>query len=194
MEHNYVRSCNLSGELGMNSQDVILGMLMKKSSSGYEIKQSLEGLFNYFYQSSYGTIYPTLSRMEQEELITKENVLQEGKPNKNVYTITEFGRAKFNAYMLSPVENDSFKSDFLMRLFFGEYVGYDKVIAWLYEAQREIQMNLDRLNDLFEHEKDNLPLTKIICIQIGLKGYRANLEAIAEGLVQMEQLEQEKRK
>ncbi|WP_256757984.1 PadR family transcriptional regulator [Cohnella sp. WQ 127256] len=178
----------------MNSQDVILGMLMKKSSSGYEIKQSLEGLFNYFYQSSYGTIYPTLSRMEQEELITKENVQQEGKPNKNVYTITEFGRAKFNAYMLSPVENDSFKSDFLMRLFFGEYVGYDKVIAWLHEAQRAFQMNLDRLNDLFEHEKDYLPLTKIICIQIGLKGYRANLEAIAEGLVQMEQLEQEKRK
>ena len=76
----------------MNSQDVILGMLMKRSLTGYEIKQLFEDLFSYFYSSSYGTIYPMLHRMEKEELLTKENVLQDGKPNKNVFTITEKGR------------------------------------------------------------------------------------------------------
>nr|WP_079418259.1 helix-turn-helix transcriptional regulator [Paenibacillus ferrarius] len=33
-------------------------MLMKKSLTGYEIKQSLEELFSYFFKSSFGTIYP----------------------------------------------------------------------------------------------------------------------------------------
>jgi DNA-binding PadR family transcriptional regulator len=166
---------------------------MKQSRSGYEIKQVLEGLFAYFYQSSYGTIYPTLGRMEKEELITKENVLQEGKPNKNVYTITERGREQFNVYMNSPVENDSYKSDFLMRLFFGEYVGNDQVISWLKEARGEIQRNLETLSQTFAQERERLHPAKIICIQMGLKGYQANLETIDEGLARMEQLEQGKR-
>ncbi|QMV39911.1 PadR family transcriptional regulator [Cohnella cholangitidis] len=173
----------------MNSQDVILGMLMKQSRSGYEIKQALEGVFTYFYQTSYGTIYPTLSRMEQDGLITKENVQQEGKPNKNVYTITELGKERFNEYMDSPVESSSFKSDFLMRLFFGEYVGEDRVIAWLKEARTATQSNMDRLSEIFAQQKNKLHPSKIICIQMGLKGYQANLETIDEGLASLERLD-----
>ena len=116
----------------MNSQDVILGMLMNESKTGYEIKQLLEDVFSNFYSSSYGTIYPTLARMEKEGLITKENVQQEGKPNKNLLNITDKGRDSFNAYLLAPLEADSIKkSYFMMRLYFGEFVGYDKVILWL---------------------------------------------------------------
>jgi DNA-binding PadR family transcriptional regulator len=131
--------------------------------------------------------------MEQDGLITKENVQQEGKPNKNVYTITEQGREQFNAYMDSPVESSSFKSDFLMRLFFGEYVGQDKVVAWLEEARRATRINLDRLSGIFEQEKHKLHPSKIICIQMGLKGYQANLVTIEEGLASLERLDEGKR-
>ena len=76
----------------MNSQDVILGIIMYHSLSGYDIKHKLETIFSYFYNASYGTIYPTLSKMEKEGMITKESVIQEGRPNKNVYSITEEGQ------------------------------------------------------------------------------------------------------
>ena len=56
----------------MTSQDVILGILMKRSLSGYDIKHMFETIFSYFYNASFGTIYPTLSKMEKEGLITKE--------------------------------------------------------------------------------------------------------------------------
>jgi len=59
------------GEI-LNSQDVILGILMKEALTGYQIKQLLENVFSNFYNSTYGTIYPTLARMEKERLITKE--------------------------------------------------------------------------------------------------------------------------
>jgi DNA-binding PadR family transcriptional regulator len=177
----------------MNSQDVILGMLMKRSLSGYEIKQLFEELFSYFYSSSYGTIYPMLHRMEKEELLTKENVLQDGKPNKNVFTITENGRGRFNSYLHSPVEPDTIKSDFLMRLYFGQFVGYDKVIAWLKQAQQDTQKQLDQLSETYSLYKDEMPPTQIICIQMGIKEYSAKLETIYEGLARMEQLEQGER-
>ncbi|WP_179091870.1 MULTISPECIES: PadR family transcriptional regulator [Paenibacillus] len=177
----------------MNSQDVILGLLMKEALTGYEIKQLLENVLSNFYSSSYGTIYPTLARMEKEELITKEIVPQKGKPNKNVYNITAKGRDCFNDYLLAPLEGDSSKkSDFMMRLYFGRFVGYDKVIFWLKQVQEESQKKLDQLLEQYSHYKDEMHPAQIICIQIGIAEYKAKLATIAEGLLSMEQLEEEK--
>jgi len=177
----------------LNSQDVILGMLMKRSLSGYEIKQLFEDIFSYFYSSSYGTIYPMLHRMEKEEWITKENVLQEGKPNKNVFTITEAGKTRFYEYLQSPMEPDTIKSDFLMRLYFGQLVGDEMVIKWLMQAQEYTQTQLDQLREKYAKYKSTMQPGHIICIEIGIKEYSAKLESIQEGLERMEKLEQEKR-
>ncbi|MGN7762487.1 PadR family transcriptional regulator [Paenibacillus sp. 22594] len=176
----------------MNSQDVILGMLMKEALTGYQIKQLLENVFSNFYSSSYGTIYPTLARMEKEGLITKENVLQDGKPNKNLLNITPKGRECFKAYLLAPLVADSIrKSDFMMRLYFGEFVGYDKVIIWLKQAQEESHTKLDQLLEQYSLHKDEMHPAQIICIQIGIEEYKAKLTTIAEGLVSLEKLVQE---
>ncbi|OAB38276.1 hypothetical protein PMSD_07895 [Paenibacillus macquariensis subsp. defensor] len=176
----------------MNSQDVILGMLMKESLTGYEIKQLLENVFSNFFSSSYGTIYPTLTRMEKEELITKEIVLQDGKPNKNVLNITDKGRACFNAYLQGPLEGDSIKkSDFMMRLYFGEFVGYDKIVIWLNQVQADSQQKLNQLCEQYSLHKDEMHPAQIICIQIGIEEYKAKLETIAGGLLSMEKLAQE---
>lgn len=88
----------------MNIQDVILGILSEKPHSGYEIKRHFEEYFSFFFDASYGTIYPTLSKMEKLNLITKESVRQEGKPDKNVFTITSAGLDQFHAYLQSPAE------------------------------------------------------------------------------------------
>lgn len=178
----------------MNTQDVILGLLMKEALTGYQIKQLLEDVFSNFYSSSYGTIYPTLARMEKEGFITKENVLQDGKPNKNILNITPKGRDHFNAYLLAPLEGDSIrKSDFMMRLYFGEFVGYDKVIIWLKQAQEESQKKLDQLLGQYSLYKDEMHPAQIICIQIGIEEYKAKLTTIAEGVVSLERLVQEQR-
>lgn len=174
----------------MNSQDVILGVLMKRSLSGYEIKQLYEDILSHFYSSSYGTIYPMLHRMEKDGLITKEYVPQDGKPNKNVFTITEDGKTQFNTYLHSPMESDSLKSDFLMRLFFGQFVGNDKVIAWLKQVQEHTQTQLEQLTEKYAIYKEHMHPAHTICIEIGINECKAKLETIHEGLLRMEQLEQ----
>lgn len=166
---------------------------MNSSLSGYEIKQKFEDIFSYFYSSSYGTIYPMLHRMEKEGLLTKEIVIQDGRPNKNVYSITEKGKEQFNSYLYSPLEMDTFKSDFLMRLYFGQFAGNDKVIAWLKQVQQEVEQQLEGLSAKYMRHKDEMQPAHNICIQIGIKEYTAKLEAIAEGLASFEQIEMEKR-
>ncbi|MBD0379473.1 helix-turn-helix transcriptional regulator [Paenibacillus sedimenti] len=177
----------------MTSQDVILGILMKRSLSGYDIKHLLESVFSYFYNASYGTIYPTLSKMEKDGLITKESVLQEGRPNKNIYTITEEGRKQFRAYMYSPMQANEFKSDGMTRLFFGEFVDPEVIARYLEHGIAGTKETLARLQKMYEDCKDTMSPTQEICILIGIENNESTLRTLGNGLDRLNKLKLEKR-
>ena len=69
--------------MSMTGKDIILGLLLEKSRTGYEINEVFDSVFRHFYKTSYGMIYPTLKRLSQDGLVTKEVVIQNGKPNKS---------------------------------------------------------------------------------------------------------------
>ncbi|UJF34135.1 PadR family transcriptional regulator [Paenibacillus hexagrammi] len=165
----------------MNSQDVILGVLMKRKLSGYDIKQLFETIFSYFYNASFGTIYPTLAKMEKEGLISKESIIQEGKPNKNVFTITEEGKRRFAAYIASPITPNELKSDFMMRMFFGEYTEADQIKEWLELGIQEQEAELHKLREDYKRYKPGMSVTQEICIRIGLAQVEATLLSLQEG-------------
>ncbi|HAT55393.1 MAG TPA: PadR family transcriptional regulator [Lactobacillus sp.] len=106
----------------MKSRQVVLGILKRGPQTGYDITQMFQTSFTFFFDSSAGMVYPALRRLEQDGCVTKTVVPQEGKPNKNVYEITQAGLDEFADYLKSPVEPEIKKSDFLARLMFGEYV------------------------------------------------------------------------
>ena len=69
----------------MKGRDVILGILSKQERTGYEIKEIFQSQLSYFYDGTYGMIYPTLKKLEQDGLVSKRVIMQTGKPNKNIY-------------------------------------------------------------------------------------------------------------
>lgn len=166
----------------MTSQDVILGMLMNKSLSGYDIKQAFESLFSYFFDASFGTIYPTLAKMEKEGLIVKRNVQQEGRPNKNVYTITDKGKESFRSYLNSDLQDDVYRSDFMVRLFFGEWADPEAVIGWLEAESVKTEAMMERLRSDYERYGPKMSPTQDICLKIGLVYHEKHLEVLNQGL------------
>src|SRR6478672_9040305 len=70
----------------------VLGQLTAGPSSGYEVKARLEAGAAQFWHASYSQIYAELRRLEELGYVSEERVVQEGRPNKRVYTITETGR------------------------------------------------------------------------------------------------------
>lgn len=169
----------------MNSQDVILGMLMKRSYSGYEIKHSLETLFSCFFDASFGTIYPTLAKMEKEGLINKESVQQEGRPNKNLYTITDLGRQEFLNYMNSTLSKEVVRSDLVVRLQFGEHVEADVVKHWLSQAIRNTEDLLSKLNADLEKYDSKMNRFQRISIDYGIAMNTYKAERLKEALSQL---------
>jgi len=172
----------------MNSQDIILGMLMKNTLSGYDMKQNFEQLFSFFYDASYGTIYPTLSKMEAAGYITKEVVVQEGKPNKNMYSITEHGVKVFQAYLSSSLEADLLRSDLLMRLYFGEFTDKDTIMGWLEADIAEVSGMLNRLETNYEDWRKGMSPTQEFGFRIGIKSFKQRIQLLNEFAEQLKEL------
>lgn len=172
----------------MKSQDVLLGILMEGSTSGYDMKQKFEKLFSHFYNASYGTIYPTLGKMEQEGLITKESLQQEGKPNKNIYTITEKGKLAFYRYLESDIQEVEIKSDFMIRLYFGQLAAPELVIKWMESGIRSSKQSLELLYAERERWQSELSPTQRICMNIGITNTENILKNLTEGLKLLQEL------
>ena len=56
----------------MSVRTLCLAILNFGDATGYEIRKlSTEGKFRYFIEASFGSIYPTLARLEAEGLVTE---------------------------------------------------------------------------------------------------------------------------
>ncbi|MDN6968828.1 PadR family transcriptional regulator [Oenococcus sp. UCMA 17063] len=129
----------------MKSHQIILGILKNGPQTGYDLTRMFEvGLI--FFNSSSGMVYPALRKLEKEGKVSKKVVTQQGKPNKNVFSITSLGEQEFENYLNSSVEPDYSKSDFLARLIFGQYVSSKSVIKLV--------------KDEIDHETKELALLK----------------------------------
>jgi len=101
----------------------VLGLLMYASLSGYDIRRIYADSLGNFWSESYGAIYPILKRLEEEGLATREVERQTGKPDRNVYTITELGREEMHRWLAQPADPVKERVEVLLKLFHGWEVG-----------------------------------------------------------------------
>ena len=118
------------------SKYAILGLLSWKPMSGYDMKQYVEQGIRFFWNMSYGTIYPMLKKLEAEKLVTKEVQVQQGKPDRIIYSITEEGRAVLIDWQLSSTELAQLYDELLLKLFVGQNLSVDDQIS-IIQSYRE---------------------------------------------------------
>ncbi len=121
----------------MNVRTLCLGILTFQEASGYEIKKMVEDeVFSHFIDASYGSIYPALTKMMNEGLVSVRAEEQAGKPDKKVYSITDTGRKELAAALAVDPVADKFKSEFLFQLMLREFLPKSH-IADIYDAQMQ---------------------------------------------------------
>jgi DNA-binding PadR family transcriptional regulator len=129
----------------MNVRTLCLSILYEGDASGYDIRRMCtEGNFAYFVEASYGSIYPALAKLEDEELVTSRTEQQDGKPARKVYTITEAGRAAFASELSQPLGEDVFRSPFLLLARFAHILPRSLV-------EERCQQYLDSITEGIEH-------------------------------------------
>lgn len=162
----------------------ILGFLSKWEASGYDIKKEFDDIMSIFWHSHLSQIYPELNKLEKEELIQSRLVVQEGKPDKKLYSITEKGKDDLVNWLLAPPEVQKTKDAFLMQTFFMDNIPADEVLLKLHMYKKERQQRFDKMkkivNDRIQSIKErNVMKPRIIMSSAVLKrGLEQEIQSI----------------
>ena len=118
----------------MNVRTLCLAILFHRAASGYEIRKlSTEGEFAYFVEASFGSIYPALAKLEEEQFVTSHVEIQDGRPAKKVYAITEAGRHELINSLFGELDPDVYRSEFLLFALFAPHLPQELVETRLKE-------------------------------------------------------------
>ena len=101
----------------------ILGLLKERSMHGYQLSKRLTDSLGGFWRVSYGSLYPTLKRLERQGAVEQVFDKQEVGRRKNVYRITESGESLFRD-LLEEAGPDASGEDnrFRVRMAFFKYL------------------------------------------------------------------------
>jgi DNA-binding PadR family transcriptional regulator len=96
--------------------DAILACLTERPMTGYELAKTFDSSIGFFWKADHQQIYRELSKLRDRGYIQGREVVQSGKPNKLVYTLTPEGRTALRHWAARPSTPASTKDDLLVRL------------------------------------------------------------------------------
>ncbi|MBV7333202.1 PadR family transcriptional regulator [Chloroflexi bacterium TSY] len=96
----------------MSTKYVLLGLLDIMPMSGYDLAQNFQISFNSFWAASYGQIYPTLHKLEEDGLIIGDRQARGKRAQRIVYSLTNAGRRAFRKWVNGPVDSLPFRDPF----------------------------------------------------------------------------------
>ena len=110
---------------------VILGMLALGARTGYDIKRAIDLSTRFFWNASYGQIYPELHRLQARGLVEATPDPQGGR-RRTSYTLTKAGEAALQEWLRDDQEfTFETRDEGVLKLFFGDLRSREDVVAGL---------------------------------------------------------------
>ena len=133
---------------------VILGMLKLGVRTGYDVKKVIDTSTRFFWTASYGQIYPELKRLRKTGLVSAKQ-MPRGRLKRTVYSLTPKGERALHEW-LTDSENVLFelRDEGLLRLFFGDILSKEEVLANLRMQQQLFEMVLARFREIEVDARD----------------------------------------
>lgn len=167
--------------------DAILVCLTERPMTGYELAKTFDSSIGFFWKADHQQIYRELTRLRERGHVQAREVVQTGKPNKLVYTLTAEGKAALRHWAARPSSPPSIKDDMLVRLCALEAVDIEPMRADLMarlEHHRDRLARYERvLMKRFPEGARSLDDTgKLLALHLGLRHERAVVEWCEEAL------------
>ncbi len=148
----------------------ILGVLLEKPSTGYEIKSLMQRSTAYFWRESDSTIYPMLKVLAKEKKVCSK-VVYVGKKKKEIFSITDAGRHEFNAWLEGPTGSENPRNEFLLKFFFA--TKQKEMIRLLRERLKKVEKTYDDYKNI-EERLESLPASSRKTIRLKALRYGIN--------------------
>jgi DNA-binding PadR family transcriptional regulator len=127
----------------------ILGLLKEEPMHGYQLSRELGDAFGGSWRVSYGSLYPTLRRLERAGAVeTVKSDEPAGGRRKKVYRITDLGEEMFlDLLQGTPHDNASEDTRFRVRLAFFRYLPPEARIRLLERRRATLQDQLGTISE-----------------------------------------------
>ena len=124
----------------------ILGLLKERSMHGYQLSKRLTDSLGGFWRVSYGSLYPTLKRLERQGAVEQVFDSQQVGRRKNVYRITDAGEQLFRE-LLEEAGPDATGEDnrFRVRMAFFKYLSPETRIRLLERRRAFLEERLSTI-------------------------------------------------
>ncbi|CAN5227564.1 PadR family transcriptional regulator [soil metagenome] len=121
----------------------ILGLLKERAMHGYELRKQLGHKLGYFWTVSFGSLYPTLRRLERRGAVEKIFPPDETSRRKQVYRITRGGERLFLSLLEGGAGSAWEEDKFPLRLAFFRYLRPETRIRLLDRRKTYLQGRLE---------------------------------------------------
>ncbi|CAM5254075.1 PadR family transcriptional regulator [Streptomyces avidinii] len=119
------------GVAGMALRHAVLAALLDGEYSGYELAKSFDiGVAN-FWHALPQQLYAELAKLEKEGLVEGREVVQETRPNKRLFRVTEAGRTELEEFAAAPLKSSVIRDDLLVKVQTADRIGIQPVIEQL---------------------------------------------------------------
>lgn len=120
------------------SRYIILGILsIRPDSSGYDIKQTIRNSTAFFWDESFGQIYPALAQMKEEGLVKSQEA--GNNRQKVIYSITAKGSKVLREWLSQPYIPVKIRNEILLKVFFSNFADEGAMEKHLNQAISEAE-------------------------------------------------------
>ena len=138
---------------------VILGLLSDSPLTGYQMKQLIDVRFRFFWNESYGQLYPTLKDLKERGLI-REQETEDAKTGRGhkTYETLDAGVEALRDWLKLPVEKETVRLEILLKMYFSNLTEPDVMVEHIKAFQAAHERDLQMLNR-FQKELEAIPDT-----------------------------------
>ena len=128
---------------------IILGILMLRRMTAYEIRNVIKNNFKSMCSDSLGSIQVALKKLFELKMVTFEEVVEKG-VNKKRYAITDIGQKKLIEWIKIPIDTSKTKNVDFGKLLFMGYVSRNDQKNLIDKIIRSLEEEYKALNSLKE--------------------------------------------
>lgn len=167
--------------------DAILACLTDRPMTGYELAKTFDSSMGFFWKADHQQIYRELSKLRDRGHVQAREVVQSGKPNKLVYTLTPAGRAALRHWAARPSVPASIKDDLLVRLYALDSIDIEPLRADLMARMEQHRDRYERYQRLLhkrfpQGEASPADMGKLMSLTLGLRHERMVAEWCEEAI------------
>jgi DNA-binding PadR family transcriptional regulator len=123
----------------------VLGLLKEQPMHGYQLSQELADQQGGLFRVSFGSLYPTLRRLEKDGAIARVTGDRTTGRRKTVYRITPDGERLFLEWLAEPQDDQAEDTRFRLKVAFFRYLPPETRVRLLERRRARLEQRLDEV-------------------------------------------------